>query len=113
MPGPDGKPKRFVLTRTLDTSEEELHRVEGGPVGKWKLMQACRLIKWMFDSDAEPLRYKLGEEAKAQGIGPDTVNEAMRMLGIRAVNGAGRDDPWKMVRVVKEWPKWLTDETPS
>jgi hypothetical protein len=101
------EPPRFALGEELDTSAEELAKAAGGPTGRFKLMQACRLIRWLFEIEDRPTRIMLGEEARRQGVGDDTVHEAMRLLGVKSVPPEQRGDPWQLVRTELLWPEWL------
>src|SRR5262245_10282321 len=109
-----GEPPVFLLGGDVDQTAEDLSRTAGGPVGRYKLMTACRLIRYVFDEDARPTRHHLGEEGRKQGLGEDTVNDALRLLGVRSVPPQRRGDPWQLARTSMEWPAWLPDEsTPS
>ena len=104
-------PPVFLLGNDVDHTAEELTRSAGGPVGRYKLMAACRLIRWMFSEDEAPTRHSLGEEGRKIGVGEDTLNDALRLLGVRAVPPARRGDPWKLLHTALEWPSWLPDES--
>lgn len=105
--GEPGKPKRFKLAEELDRAAEDLTRSASGPTGRYKLMQACRLIRYLFGHEDEPTRQSLGEEGRKQGLGEDTVNDALRLLGVRSVPPGERGDPWRLVRTQEKWPGWL------
>jgi len=102
----DGPPK-FVLTDEIDRSAEEMTKSAGGPTGRWKLFSACRLVRWMFEVDDPPTRVALGQEGSKIGIGEDTINEAMRLLGVRSIPPGERGTPWRLARTQPEWPAWL------
>jgi len=102
----DGPPK-FVLTDEIDRSAEEMTKSAGGPTGRWKLFGACRLVRWMFEVDDSPTRVSLGQEGSKIGIGEDTINEAMRLLGVKSLPPAERGTPWRLARTQPEWPAWL------
>lgn len=105
--GEDHTPKRFKVIGEVNWSVEELHKSAGGPSGRWKLMAACRLIRWLFEQEDHPTRQQCGEEARKQGIGEDTVNEALRLLAIRSLPGVERAMPWRLHRTLDQWPEWL------
>ena len=109
--GKSGEAPRFELGEDIDRSGEDLSRSGGGPTGRFKLMLACRLVRWFFAEEAQPTRVKLGEHARQQGLGEDTLNDALRLLGVRAVPPARRGDPWHLVNSSGEWPSWLPDES--
>lgn len=106
-----GEAPVFVLGNDIDQTAEDLSRTAGGPVGRYKLMAACRLIRWTFAEEDNPTRQSLGEEGRKIGIGEDTLNEALRLLGVRAVPPARRGDPWILVHTALHWPEWLPDES--
>jgi len=106
----EGAP-RFLLGNDLDATTEELTRAALGPLSRYKLMTACRLVRWTFTEESAPTRAKLGEEARKLGLGEDTLADALRLLGVRSVPPAHRGDPWKLVHEAGEWPAWLPDES--
>lgn len=105
-------PRRFGLEEEVDQSAEEMTRTAGGPCGRYKLQAACRLVRWVFGQEEKPTRVGLAEEARKQELGADTVNEALRLLGVKAVPPAERGGPWYLVRTQEEWPAWLPEVTP-
>ncbi len=104
-------PPVFLLGNDVDQTAEDLSRSAGGPVGRYKLMAACRLIRWTFTDDRCPTRHHLGEEARKQGLGEDTLNDALRLLMVRTVPPDSKGGPWKLVHATPEWPAWLPDES--
>jgi len=105
-------PRRFELQEEVDRSSEEMSKAGGGPTGRYKLTAACRLVRWVFSQEEKPTRVALAEEARKQELGADTVNEALRLLGVKSVPPAERGGPWYLVRTQEEWPAWLPDVTP-
>jgi hypothetical protein len=107
MPAKDGEPPRLVIEEEVERSAQDVASATGGPVGRYKLMSACRLVRWLFEQDDDPTRVALGDEARKQGLGEDTVNEALRLLEVRSVPPAERGLPWKLVCNQPDWPVWL------
>lgn len=99
--------RQFTFTDELDYSAQHLAETLGGPVGRYKLMQACQLIRWYWEKNEVPLRSELGTQARKEGLGEDTLNEALFILGIKSVPPGERGQPWLLIRVKQEWPKWL------
>lgn len=102
-------PRLFRLEEEVDTSQEELAKANGGPTGRWKLFAACRLIRWLFEEEESPTRAQLGEDARKLGLGEDTVNDALRLLGVKSIPPTERGLPWRLVRTMEDWPAWLPD----
>jgi len=105
-------PRLFTFEEEVERSAEELAKAAGGPTGRYKLMAACQLIRWLFAEETAPTRSALGSKGREQGLGEDTINDALRLLGVKSVPGQGRDSPWKLVRTQDEWPAWLPTPTP-
>lgn len=105
---------RFLLGEEVDRSAEDLSRAAAGLTGRYKLMAACKLIRWLFKPGDSPTRKQLGEEGRLQGLGEDTINEALRLLGVRSVPPGERGLPWLLHRTQAEWPSWVpVPESPS
>ncbi len=110
--GEPGEPKKWIMDQELDQSAEQLAKNASGPTGRFKLLLACQLVRWLFDEEEQPTRAMLAEEGRKQGLGDDTVYEALRLLAIRSVPPPERGYPWKLCRTEKEWPAWLPAVSP-
>lgn len=106
-----GEPPTFEMGEDVDRVAEDLLRSAQAPTGRYKLMLACRLVRYCFEEEKEPTRVKLGEEARRQGLGEDTLADALRLLGVKSIPPGKRGDPWILKRTSVFWPKWLPQES--
>lgn len=108
--GERGKPRRFEFKAEVDRSLDELTKAADGPTGRAKVLEACKLIRHLFDVDEQPAVTDLVNQCRALGIGEHARDEARRLLGVTA-NPQSSGGKWVMYRTQKEWPAWLPAST--
>lgn len=104
--GARGEPKRFEFADELDAAAVELAAAADGPAGRRKVLEACKLIRHLFELDEAPQVAELVNQCRNLGIGEHARDEAKRVLGIEC-SPAGRGEPWRMSRTQGDWPEWL------
>lgn len=106
LEGEERKAPRFVLGCSVDESISELAAAAESPTDRRAVLEACKLIRHLFEQQDDPTVEDLVNECRKLGIGDRARNEARRLLGvdIRPMSGGGK---WIMRRWEKEWPSWL------
>ena len=110
--GEGTSPRQFELGEEVCLTVVDLAAASDGPTGRRKLKEACRLLKHMFEEEANPSVQEYVNSCNRLGIGEKARDEAKRILAIWSVPSETRG-VWVLKRFQEEWPDWLAadDET--
>jgi len=106
--GERGQPRKFQLKGDVEASLDEFCLAAKDPTGRRRLMDACKMIKSMFDKEEKPFVSDLISRCRAEGISDGARYDAMQNLEIDTapVEFGGK---LVMFRLQKDWPAWLID----
>lgn len=104
----DGPP-RFRMGGAADRSITELATTADTATDRYNFKVACRLIRHLFEANANPQMQDLIAECRKYGVGDKSRADALRVLDI-GYGPTEKGGKWMMWRNQKEWPSWLTLE---